>query len=47
MNTNHYVAWKVARSNLRATKRGKIEQTNKSKAASLLENLLNCKPQKN
>ncbi len=42
-NTIHYAAWKVTRSGLRATKGGKIEQKNKSKAASLLENLLNSK----
>jgi hypothetical protein len=36
-NNIHYAAWKVARSDVRASKRGKVEQKeNKSKAASLL-----------
>jgi hypothetical protein len=30
-NTVPYAAWKVARSNLRASKKGKIDQKNKSK----------------
>jgi hypothetical protein len=40
-NTIHYAAWKVARSDVRASKRGKVEQReNKSKAASLLAGLM-------
>jgi hypothetical protein len=42
-NTIHYAAWKVMRSGLAATKRGKIERKNMSKAAFSLENLLNSK----
>jgi hypothetical protein len=42
-NTIHYAAWKVMRSGLGATKRGKIERKNMSKAAFSLENLLNSK----
>jgi hypothetical protein len=41
INTVHYVAWKVARAEVRAVKRGKIEHKNKSKGASLLESILN------
>jgi hypothetical protein len=40
-NTVHYAAFKVARADVRAVKRGKIEHKNKSKGASLLESLLN------
>jgi hypothetical protein len=41
-NVQHYAAWKVARSDVRASKRGKVEhKENKSKGASLLANLMN------
>ena len=37
-NTLHYAAWKVCRTDIRPTKRGKVDQKeNKSKGASLLE----------
>jgi hypothetical protein len=40
-NTHHCAAWMVARSDVRASKRGKVEhKENKSKAASLLANLM-------
>jgi hypothetical protein len=40
-NTLHCAAWKVARSDVRASKRGKVEhKENKSKAASLLDNMM-------
>ena len=42
INTIHYAAWKVARKDLRASKRGKVEhRENKSKAASLLAGIMN------
>jgi hypothetical protein len=42
-NTIHYAAWKVAISNARASKRGKVEhKENKSKVASLLAGLMKC-----
>jgi hypothetical protein len=40
-NTHHYAAWKVARSDVRASKRGKVEhKENESKAASLLAKMM-------
>jgi hypothetical protein len=40
-NTHHYTVWKVARSDVRASKRGKVEhKENKSKVASLLDSLM-------
>jgi hypothetical protein len=42
INTIHYAAWKIARSDMSASKRGKVEhKENKSKAASLLAGLMN------
>jgi hypothetical protein len=40
-NSMHYAAWKVARSDVRASKRGRVEKKeNKSKGASLLDDLM-------
>ena len=44
-NTHHCAAWKVARSDVRASKRGKVEhEENKSKAASLLAKMMKTSP---
>jgi hypothetical protein len=42
-NTHHYAAWKVARIDVRASKRGKVEHREnkiKIKAASLLDSMM-------